>query len=202
MWNWLIPGIWGESNEVSLSKSGKLFLILVMEQLVDLSPTVIWFLDLLPTRAAALGNLADKNEDIGVFWLLASFSKVLLKKVCLAWNWKEREGVPIWGTVETNWTRNHEVVGLIPGLTHWVKDPALPLSCGVGCRYGSDPALLWLWCSPAAAALIRSPSLGTSTCHRWGTKKAKKNKNKKKFIRSSCCGSSETIWLASMRMQV
>ena len=29
------------------------------------------------------------------------------------------------------------------------------LSCGVGRRHGLDPALLWLWCRPAAAALIR-----------------------------------------------
>ena len=33
--------------------------------------------------------------------------------------------VPIRGTAETNPTRNHEVVGSIPGLAHWVKDPAL-----------------------------------------------------------------------------
>ena len=26
----------------------------------------------------------------------------------------------------TNLTRNHEVSGLTPGLTQWVKDPALP----------------------------------------------------------------------------
>ena len=41
--------------------------------------------------------------------------------------------------METNLTRNHEVVGSIPGLTQWVK----------------DPVLLWLWCRPAAIALIR-----------------------------------------------
>ena len=29
------------------------------------------------------------------------------------------------------------------------------MSCGVGCRHGSDLALLWLWCRLAAIALIR-----------------------------------------------
>ena len=29
------------------------------------------------------------------------------------------------------------------------------MSCGVGRRCGSDPALLWLWHWPAATALIR-----------------------------------------------
>ena len=45
-----------------------------------------------------------------------------------------------------NLTKVHEDVGLIPGVTQWVKDLALPVSCGVGQRHCSDLALLWLWC--------------------------------------------------------
>ena len=37
----------------------------------------------------------------------------------------EQSGVPIVGQWLMNPTRNHEVVGLIPGLTQWVKDSAL-----------------------------------------------------------------------------
>ena len=32
---------------------------------------------------------------------------------------------------------------------------SVAVSCGVGLRCSSDLALLWLWCSPAAAAPIR-----------------------------------------------
>ena len=57
----------------------------------------------------------------------------------------------------TNPTRNHEVAGSVPALAQWVNGPALGVvvSCGVGCRRGSDPALLWLWRRPEATAPIR-----------------------------------------------
>ena len=42
----------------------------------------------------------------------------------------------------TNLTRNHEVSGLIPGLAQWVNGSGIAVSCGVGCRLGSDPVLL------------------------------------------------------------
>ena len=42
----------------------------------------------------------------------------------------------------TNLTRIHKVAGLIPDLPQWVKDPVLPVSCGIGPRSTSDLALL------------------------------------------------------------
>ena len=50
----------------------------------------------------------------------------------------------------TNLTGIHEDVGSNPGLTKGVKEMASPQ----GCRCGLDLGLLWLWCRPAAGALI------------------------------------------------
>ena len=53
--------------------------------------------------------------------------------------------------------------------------------CGVGCRRGSDPALLWLWCRLAAVALI--PSLGWELpCAAGATLKKAKEKRKKQVV--------------------
>ena len=39
---------------------------------------------------------------------------------------KNIQGVPVVVQWLTNPTRNHEVVGSIPGLAQWVRDPVLP----------------------------------------------------------------------------
>ena len=35
------------------------------------------------------------------------------------------------------------------------RGSGIAMSCGLGRRFGSDPALPWLWCRPVATALIR-----------------------------------------------
>ena len=57
------------------------------------------------------------------------------------------------------------------------------MSCGVGCRLGLDPTLLWLWHRPAAIALIRP--LGWEPPCAAGVALKKKTKNKKRKILSA-----------------
>ena len=55
------------------------------------------------------------------------------------------------------------------------------MSCGVGCRCGLDPTLLWLWLRLMASSPIRTPSLGTSIYH--GCSLKKKEKRKIRFLK-------------------
>ena len=50
----------------------------------------------------------------------------------------------------------HEDAGLVPGLALRVKGCGVATNCSVGRRCSSDLASLWLWCRPAASALIQS----------------------------------------------
>ena len=54
----------------------------------------------------------------------------------------------------------------------------MAVSCGVGCRLGSDPALLWLWHRLAAVAPIRPLARETPYAGGVALKSKKINKNK------------------------
>ena len=58
------------------------------------------------------------------------------------------------------------------------------VSCGVGCRRGSDLALLWLWRRPAATAPIRLLVWEPPFVRGVALKRQKTGKKKKKFKRS------------------
>ena len=58
------------------------------------------------------------------------------------------------------------------------------MSCGVGCRHGSDPALLWLWYRPVGVAPIRplawEPPYAAGTAPEKAERPEKKKKKKEK----------------------
>ena len=66
------------------------------------------------------------------------------------------------------------------------------MSCGVGCRCGSDPELLWLWYRLAAAALIQllawEPPYAEGMALRRQKKEKKRKKKRKKKIRGRASG--------------
>ena len=59
------------------------------------------------------------------------------------------------------------------------------MSCGVGCRGGSDPELLWLWCESAAVAPVLSLAWEFSYVDGVVLKSNKKKKRKEKIKKAS-----------------
>ena len=85
--------------------------------------------------------------------------------------WKQLTGIP-------------EDAGSLPGLAQWVRGSGVAVSCGIGHKDGSDPMLLWLWCRPAAVALIQP--LAWEPPHAVGVAlKRKKDEKKRKKLFSS-----------------
>ena len=83
----------------------------------------------------------------------------------------------------TNPTRNHEVaVRSLPLLSGLTIRHCRELWCGVGCRCGSDPALLWLWRRPVAAALIGPLAWEPPYAAGAAQRNSKKTKKKKKDV--------------------
>ena len=66
------------------------------------------------------------------------------------------------------------------------------MHCGVGCRRGSDPALLWLWCRPVATAWIQPLAWEPPHALYAALEKAERQKKKKKKKKSAELGGSET----------
>ena len=52
------------------------------------------------------------------------------------------------------------------------------MSCDVGQRHGSDPALMWLWCRPVATAPIRNLAWEPPYATGGAQEKAKRQTNK------------------------
>ena len=60
---------------------------------------------------------------------------------------------PLWFSGLRTWCSLHEDMDSIPGHLQWVKDPAL-LQAAEGCKCGSHPVLLRLWCRPQLKLLF------------------------------------------------
>ena len=96
------------------------------------------------------------------------------------WSLSSLNGLGIWLCSEL-WCRSQT----------WLRS-CVAVSCGVGHKHGSDPALLWLWCRPAATALIGplawEPPYALSTA-------LEKTKKKKFFFRSIFSNSSPLSYI-------
>ena len=120
-----------------------------------------------PAQALLLGAAVctETHTELGGFFVTT------LKKRLL--------GSSLRGPAEMNVANIHEDAGLIPGLTHWVKDQHYHvLWCGLQVWLGSGSDLALLWRRLVAAAPIR-PLAWEPPCATCAALKDKKKKRKK-----------------------
>ena len=78
----------------------------------------------------------------------------------------------------------------------------IALSCGVGCRLGLDPALLWLWCRLVAAALIRPLAWEPPYAEGVAQEIAKRKKKYKKKKQKGKKGGWWTFWVLFIYLSI
>ena len=98
------------------------------------------------------------------------FTKVIRRMLLNCWvlDIKKMNRSSHRGAAEMNPTRNHEIVGLIPGLAQWVK----------------DLVLLWLWRRPAAVAPIRPLAWEAPYAEGSALKRDKKDQKRTKQVQA------------------
>ena len=102
---------------------------------------------------------------------------LLLRKVITFKNYKTQWEFPFWHSRLRTWHCFHEDMGLISGLTQWVKDLALPQAVA----WAENAACIGVAMAVTYAGLSCSsnliPSLGTSICWRSGWEEKKKKRH-------------------------
>ena len=87
----------------------------------------------------------------------------------------------------TNWISIHEGASSIPGLTQWVKGYGVAVSCGVGHRLRLRSGIAVAVVQVRSSSFDSSPTLGTSICHRCGSKMQKRIQCYWYFMESYSC---------------
>ena len=86
---------------------------------------------------------------------------------------EEPESTSRCGSEKTNPTRKHEVAGSIPGLAQWLRiQRCHELWCRSQMRLNSHVVVAVAWAGICSSD--STPTLGTSTCHGYGSKKKKR----------------------------